>query len=125
MAEYWHYWEPGQNQAVIDFELSPRYWMPDSPLPMPGFLTSAPPSLTIMHNEHARYPEEARSERVQGEVEVQLTVAANGEVSDVRAMSGPELLRDAALEAARKWRFFPPREWPANLTVTYEFKLFD
>jgi TonB family protein len=125
MAKYWRYWQPGQNRAVVDFQLSPDHWTPDSPSRAPGFLTSAPPGQTVMHNAFAQYPEPAKRERVQGEVTVELTVDASGEVAEVRATSGPEPLQDAALEAAWQWRFFPPPEWPVNVTVTYLFKLFD
>ncbi|MHC4376941.1 MAG: energy transducer TonB [Planctomycetota bacterium] len=64
--------------------------------------------------EHAptpKYPRLARARGWEGVVEVRITVAADGTVSDVQVetSSGRTLLDDAALEAVRQWRFTPGR----------------
>jgi len=53
------------------------------------------------------YPAQAKSARVAGSVTVFLTVDEKGEVSEVQQANGPELLRRAAEEAARRWKFRP------------------
>ena len=53
------------------------------------------------------YPPQARTQRVTGNVTVFLTVNEQGEVAEVQRTSGPELLRSAAVEAVRRWKFRP------------------
>jgi TonB family protein len=53
------------------------------------------------------YPAIAKSARAQGSVQVQITVNENGEVIDARVINGQPMLREAALQAAKQWRFKP------------------
>jgi protein TonB len=53
------------------------------------------------------YPSTAKSARIGGVVTVYLVVNEKGVVEDVRATSGPAMLKQAANEAARRWRFSP------------------
>jgi iron complex outermembrane receptor protein len=54
------------------------------------------------------YPEEARHDRLSGEVTITVTVGVDGSVTDaVYAAGGPEVFVPAALEAARSLRFSP------------------
>ena len=73
------------------------------------------------------YPAEARAARVSGTVVVQITVDECGEVEEADAVSGPQLLREAAEEAAREARFAPTRikGEPVKVTgtITYNFLL--
>ncbi len=53
------------------------------------------------------YPEEARKEKVQGFVQMLVTIDRQGLVIDAESLTGPKLLRQAALDAVRQWRFEP------------------
>lgn len=53
------------------------------------------------------YPPMARSARVGGVVKVEVVVDEQGEVSEVKTTEGPELLRRAAADAVRRWKFKP------------------
>lgn len=53
------------------------------------------------------YPSTARNAHVAGTVTVYLLVDEKGEVKDVQNATGPDLLRGAARDAARRWRFQP------------------
>jgi|SRR5450631_1179032 TonB family protein len=53
------------------------------------------------------YPELAKRMRIGGVVKLEVTVGADGKVSDVKALSGNQVLQIAAEDAVRKWRFAP------------------
>jgi protein TonB len=53
------------------------------------------------------YPALAKAARVTGTVVVQVTVDEAGNVISSSALSGHPLLRDAAVQAARGWKFSP------------------
>jgi protein TonB len=51
------------------------------------------------------YPTLARTARVTGSVTVFLIVSEKGEVESVIRAEGPQQLQQAAIEAARRWKF--------------------
>jgi TonB family protein len=53
------------------------------------------------------YPQQAKTIRQTGIVKVELVIDENGQVSSVSKLSGPSLLRGAAEDAVRKWKFKP------------------
>lgn len=55
------------------------------------------------------YPAIARSARIDGKVIVEVTVNEQGGVSTARAIAGPLILRQAAINAAKQWKFEPAR----------------
>jgi protein TonB len=58
---------------------------------------------------------------------VEVTIDEQGDVANARALDGPEELREAALEAARRWKFVPTSlgGTPVKVigTITYNFTL--
>jgi periplasmic protein TonB len=53
------------------------------------------------------YPPIAKAARASGAVQVQVTISEDGRVIEAAVMTGHPLLRDAALQAARRWTFQP------------------
>ncbi len=53
------------------------------------------------------YPAAASAAKVQGEVRIQARIDPGGNVASARVISGPPLLRDAALNAVQHWRYKP------------------
>ena len=53
------------------------------------------------------YPEEAKSKKVTGTVEVDLVTNEEGRVVWAKAVSGPELLYDVSMKAACRARYSP------------------
>jgi len=80
----------------------------------------------LMHSVPAQYPAMARQLRVEGEVVVSLDVDASGSVSAARAISGAPLLRAAALDAVRHWKYHPAtlgdKPVPSTETVKVDFR---
>lgn len=54
-----------------------------------------------------RYPATARNMRTQGIVKVEVLIAEDGSVEEIKDLSGPSLLQPAASEAIKKWKFRP------------------
>jgi protein TonB len=53
------------------------------------------------------YPAIARSARVQGDVVIEMTIDAEGNVADARVVKSVPMLDQAALEAVRQWHYQP------------------
>lgn len=53
------------------------------------------------------YPSVARSAGVSGKVIVQASISATGAVVATSVISGPALLRQAAVDAVRHWKYQP------------------
>jgi TonB family protein len=67
------------------------------------------------------YPEIAKRMRIGGVVRLEVTVDAEGKVTDVKPVSGNQMLSTAAEEAVRKWRFVPGSEQSTvNVTLNFE-----
>ncbi|HEY0003873.1 MAG TPA: TonB family protein [Pyrinomonadaceae bacterium] len=73
----------------------------DSPLEVGALLDKAVQKVNPI------YPAMARNAHVAGLVTVFLLIDENGAVVKVERVSGPQLLQQAAIEAARKWKFRP------------------
>jgi TonB family protein len=66
------------------------------------------------------YPEEARKAKQQGKVVLRLVIDEDGEVADVEVIEGlPYGLTEAAIEAARRWRFTPAHMDGEPVAVLY------
>ena len=63
----------------------------------------------LLHGSRVDYPQSAREKRIEGTVVLQLSLNAQGQVSDARVISGPDELRSAALSSACSgtWRTNP------------------
>lgn len=53
------------------------------------------------------YPEQARQMRVQGPVQLQATINKDGNISNVKVVSGNAQLARAAVEAVKQWKYKP------------------
>ncbi|HEU0124033.1 MAG TPA: M56 family metallopeptidase [Bryobacteraceae bacterium] len=75
---------------------------------------------TLVFSRPPTYPPAARRAGVSGPVQLEVTVAANGEATDARVLSGPQELRRAAIDAVLRWQFAPG---PSTAQVTIEFRM--
>jgi periplasmic protein TonB len=63
----------------------------------------------LLSSTNPLYPPAARAQALEGVVMLDASVDATGKVTDVKVISGPLLLRQAAIDALRKWKFQPAR----------------
>ncbi len=75
----------------------------------------------VLHLESLNYNPLARQARIQGKVQVLVTISSQGRVLSARASSGHRLLRQEAENNVQKWVFSPSEE--RTLEVSYEFRL--
>ncbi len=81
----------------------------------------------ILHRADPIYPSEALRQKVEGEVMLETLIGEDGTVKDVHAVSGPDLLRPAAMDAVKWWRFEPyevnGRATPVHTLIEVDFRL--
>jgi len=69
--------------------------------------------------------------KVQGSVVLQAVIGADGNIENLRVVSGPSILTAAAQQAVRQWRFKPymqngePVETKATITVNFSIRISD
>jgi len=72
------------------------------------------------------YPAFARSSHVEGDVALDAFIDANGNVTELQVVSGPPILRQAAIDAVRQWKYDPARldgrPVPIHLGLTVRFR---
>lgn len=72
------------------------------------------------------YPPMARTNHVSGDVILDALIDANGNVTELKVVSGPPILRQAAADAVWHWKYDPARlngrPVPIHLDVTVKFR---
>jgi protein TonB len=67
------------------------------------------------------YPDLARKMNIAGTVKIQVVVASNGIVKGAHVVGGHPVLANAALDAAKKWRFEPAAEETSGV-IDFKFE---
>jgi periplasmic protein TonB len=79
----------------------------------------------LIHQTEPVYPSIAKLARVSGTVELSATITKSGTLKDLQFVSGPEMLRQAALDAVQTWRYRPykinnePMEAAVTINVVF------
>jgi Gram-negative bacterial TonB protein C-terminal len=71
----------------------------------PPDLSTLPGSVTLLKVSELPYPPMAKAARVAGDVDLMLTVRQDGKVDSAIVVSGPPMLRQPALDSARRSQF--------------------
>src|SRR5258706_3663849 len=80
---------------------------------------------SLLHRVEPEYPEEARRQRIQGVVALDVRIGRDGAVQDVKVVSGHRILTAAAAAAVKQWRFKPrvlkgqPVEMQTRVTLNF------
>jgi protein TonB len=73
------------------------------------------------------YPPIAKAAHVQGAVILHATISKAGTIENLQAISGPQMLQGAAMDAVRRWKYKPyllngePTEVETTVTVNFTF----
>jgi len=121
----------GQGAAIPSSEPSPASLAPPPPPSQPaptgpvmvGGDIKPPQAISSVAVE---YPEIARQAGVQGNVVVRIVIDKTGSVTEAHALSGPILLRDAAVKALRQRKYAPSKldghPISVEMLVTIQFR---
>lgn len=74
----------------------------------------------LLHRVDPTYPTLATSTHVEGDVEIQAVIDQTGKVTSTKVISGPTLLRAAAMEAVRQWKYSPATLDGKPITMQYK-----
>ncbi|HXC46904.1 MAG TPA: TonB family protein [Candidatus Sulfotelmatobacter sp.] len=95
---------------------------PSAPIPIGGDVKAA----KLLKSVQPVYPQMARSQHVSGNVQIDALIDADGNVGEMKVLSGPALLRDAALQSLKQWKYQPAeldgKPTSMHLTVTLQFR---
>jgi TonB family protein len=98
---------------------------PPAVAPVPAVKTAREPKM--ISSVRPVYPATAKQTNVQGVVTVSASIDENGKVAGAKALNGPLLLRQAAVDAVKQWKYSPGLEdgkpAPSQVTVNVEFRL--
>ena len=118
----WWHWQRGW--AELEAQIPAKVTMAAQPqLNVPGDAMTR----RIIHQVMPEYPELARQAGVQGTVVLDTVVSGEGTVTQVKVVSGPEPLSQAAMDAVRWWRYEPyfvdGQPAAVETTVAVDFRL--
>jgi protein TonB len=81
---------------------------PDGPKSQPRIRVSAGVAEGLLKSKvDPEYPAEAKAHRIQGNVILAIKISTEGNVVDLKVVSGHPALAAAALEAVRQWKYKP------------------
>jgi TonB family protein len=106
-------------------------WIADIPVRMPGEPPRIASEVTggqITHQVTPVYPQQARTQRIQGAVVLEAMIKEDGTVAHVTVLSGgPSSLVNAARQAVQQWRYTPlelnGKPMPMRKEITIKFTL--
>jgi TonB family protein len=104
---------------------APPFAPPPAPAPSAAPRTVREPKL--ISSARLVYPAAARQSHVEGSVTVSANIDENGKVVGAQALSGPMLLRQAAVDSVTQWKYSPSlidgKPAPSQVTVSVAFRL--
>jgi protein TonB len=98
---------PGVPNSVFSNVMQVPTIMPKVVAPTKVRVSSGVAQGLLVHQVKPTYPPLAVQARIQGTVVLQAVIAKDGAVQDLRVVSGPPLLVQAALDAVQLWRYKP------------------
>jgi protein TonB len=96
---------PGNFGNVFRPQPAPRVVHPDPKGPKP--VPSAVAAGLLIRKVIPQYPQLAKAMHVEGTVALAATISKAGTIVNLRVVSGPPMLRQAALDAVSGWRYRP------------------
>ena len=89
-------------------------------LSLAGASLHAQENRKALNNPTPAYPETARQFRLSGIVKVQVLIAPDGQIKDVKVIGGHPLLVNSVQEALKNWRYAPASS-ETTATLVFNF----
>ena len=77
----------------------------------------------LLHGSMPEYPKRAIEQKVEGDVDVAVSIDDRGEVVDARVLSGPEEFRRSTLQAVLQWHYAAASVRNTETQVTLRFRV--
>jgi TonB family protein len=101
---------PGRGQGSGAGEMQPAASLTrDQSQPTAGMATKATDKSDVLNRVEPEYPDDARQQKIQGPVVLDVRITPAGQVQEVTLVMGQPLLVQAAKDAVQQWRFKPHR----------------
>jgi TonB family protein len=122
--------QPVAEMRNVSFVSNPKVTVDNAPSPPPQpsrMVTGGVLNGSALTLPSPLYPETARRMRTSGVVEVEVVIDENGKVISAKAISGPAIFRDNAVQAALRAKFTPSKlsGQPVKVTgkIIYNFRM--
>jgi len=110
----------GSDLLTVGGSVGPRG--PVAPPPVGGDVKSA----QLIKSVPPVYPQLAKAQGVFGNVQIDALIDASGNVATLKVLSGPMILRQAALDSVKQWKFSPAlldgQPTSMHIAVTVQFR---
>ncbi len=73
----------------------------------PVFIPEVAASAMMLYKVEPEYPRLAKAARVSGIVMLHATISKAGDIVNLRAICGPQMLQDASIKAVQQWKYHP------------------
>jgi TonB family protein len=127
---------PGSNVAKVEISGGSNHAASTSETTLPTNAAElnripSPAVPELQQTIHSTLPVLGQHSKVEGSVVLQAIVGADGNIENLRVVSGPSILSSAAQQAVREWRFKPylqngqAVETKARITVNFSIRVSD
>ncbi len=89
--------------ALLSFSAVTAAWAEEQIIRVGGNVEQA----NLLSQVIPMYPAQAKQDRVQGTVQLQIIIDKEGHVTDISLLGGPEALVQAAVDAVKQWTYKP------------------
>jgi TonB family protein len=72
-----------------------------------GATSSAKLAGLVSGQEFPKYPRKARQEKIEGSVQLSVSVSTDGKINEIKVLKGDPLLAEASIHAIKTWHFIP------------------
>ena len=122
LAAAFFWWKWNRGWAELEAQRSENVSAEAAPVQVPAEVMQK----LLAHRVEPVYPADARKQHLAGVIAVDVIVGRDGSVASMRALNGPDVLANAAMDALRWWKFEPYRvdgqPAVAETTLAVEFK---